>query len=120
MSTIAVIPDEVLQIVPSMPRVSRPPLLSFAIFRICSWTIDSTSPGATRASMAVIASSRPPTGMKLMTRDEEQQRGEQREKEVVGELRGEAQAVVGHHLDRRPLEQLAPSVSGTLNARSMR
>ncbi len=33
-SMIAVMPDEVLQIVPSMPSVSRPPSLSCAIFRI--------------------------------------------------------------------------------------
>ena len=64
---IAVTPDDVLQIVPIIPSVRRPPLLSLAILRIWSWTSVSISYGATRASIAVMASSSPSTGMKLMS-----------------------------------------------------
>jgi hypothetical protein len=58
----ASMPDDMLQMVPSMPSVSRPPLSSFAILTIWSWTILMTSPGATRASVEVIASRSPSMG----------------------------------------------------------
>jgi len=60
-------PDEVLQIVPSMPSVRRPPFRLPAMLTSWSCTSFSASPGATRASVAVIASSTPSTGTKLMT-----------------------------------------------------
>ena len=105
----AVTPDDVLQIVPSMPRVSSPPFLSCAILRIWSWTIDSTSPGATRASIAGDGVEQAATGMKLMSATRNSSAGKEREEEIVGQLGREAQAVVCQHLAGRPLEQLPPT-----------
>ena len=102
MSTIAVIPDEQLQIVPSMPE--RQEAAALVVRDLQDLILDDRQHFAWRdagehAGDRVRAGRS--TGMKLMTRDEKQQRGKQREKEVARELRGEAEAVVCHDLDAR-------------------
>jgi hypothetical protein len=47
------------------------------------------------------------------------ERGQQREKKTVGELRGEAEAVVGNDLARSPLQQIGPADRRAQGARGI-
>ena len=105
---IALTPDEVLQIVPTMPRVRRPP--SFWCRDVEHLILyqreglvgrDASQRAGNRVEQSVHRN-------EADDRDEKQQRAAQREEVGMRQLRGETEAVIGHYFAGRAREQLAP------------
>ena len=104
---IAVSAAELLHSAPRTPTVSRPPCSAARIASSCVRISDSASGGVNGASVCEDALQRR-AREEAGDRHDDDQRREQRQDEVVGELRRQAQAVVVVDLPPGPRQELAP------------